>query len=60
MVASIEARQGIFIRMSFGEDLDNPEMYDLTLNTDFLEVSDAVDIIMLEYARKNKYMVHTV
>lgn len=45
-----------FTKKSFGVNIEDPSYYDLTLNTDCINVDDAVDLILLGYSKKEKFL----
>ena len=45
-----------FIKKSFGVDINDPSYYDLIINTDYLSIDDAVDLIFAAYIKKERLL----
>lgn len=56
IIADSDAKRLKFMRKSFGADSDDPSFHDLVINTDHFSVSDAVELVMLGYSKKIRYM----
>jgi hypothetical protein len=56
IITESDARRSRFMKRSFGADSDDPSFHDLVINTDHFSVSDAVELAMLGYSKKIKYM----
>jgi cytidylate kinase len=46
-----------FQKKSFGVNSDDASNYDLVINTDILDIADAVELAMLGYSKKRKYLL---
>ena len=55
-VTADDSARAAFMKKSFGVDPDDPSHYDLILNTDRFSVADAVELTMLGYSKKTKYI----
>jgi cytidylate kinase len=51
-VHSLERDRKDFIRQYFNKDIDDPQYYDVVINTTFLSLEDATSIIVHAYKRK--------
>ena len=56
IVADSDAVRSKFMKKSFGADSDDSSFHDLVINTDHFSISDAVELAMLGYSKKIKYM----
>lgn len=46
------AERSAFVKQYFGKDLNNPKYYDMTLNTTFMSLEDAAQLIILGFGQK--------
>ena len=56
LVDESDKKRQNFIRKSFGADIDDPVLYDLVINTDSLDINDAVELALLAYGKKEKVL----
>jgi len=54
IVKDSDKNRATYIKKSFGVHVDDPTLYDLTLNTDYLDVDDAVEMTMLGFSKKKR------
>jgi len=54
IVAENDSDQKKFIEKSFDVDINDPSLYDLTINSDNVDIDDTAEIVLLAYSRKEK------
>lgn len=52
IIKNTMAERASFVKQYFGKDIANPKYYDLTLNTTFMSIEDATEIIIKAFRRK--------
>lgn len=52
IIRKISAERAGFVKQYFGKDIANPKYYDLVLNTTYMKMSDAANIIALAFKQK--------
>ncbi len=56
MVRESDKNRENHIKKTFGVDINDPETYDITLNTDTLSVDDTVELVLLGFNKKKVYL----
>ncbi len=54
LVDNSDVARAHFIKKSFGADIDDPSLYDMVINADWLGIEDAVDLAFTGYTRKER------
>jgi hypothetical protein len=54
LILGSDASRAHFIKKSFGKDIDDPALYDIVINTDWLELDDATELAFAGYIKKEK------
>lgn len=52
VIRKVAAERAGFVKQYFNKDIGNPKYYDLTINTTYLSLEDAADIIVAAFKRK--------
>lgn len=52
IISEVTEERSAFVKQYFGKDIANPKYYDLTLNTTYMTIEDATDIIVRAFKRK--------
>jgi len=52
IINKVAAERAAFVKQYYGKDITNPKYYDLTLNTAYMTIADAVGVIICAFKRK--------